>query len=662
MIHQINSKNAADVILKYNNNPENKDESLLNTIMSEYGGDGDGKVRKELVMHIYDALAKQTNADPAHRAKFEAEFDARFAETGFVNTKRMDEMLLRMIATPEIIAQQIEEEVDSKSGAVKGAGSPFYDELIAKIDKNNVAQVMEAYKALGTGETLIDALASEIGSDAKTERQVAIQHVFDAYADSLGTPEKVRELFTEELTAEANAFFPMSTSKLDKYMDYLSATPETIVTSMEEMIDDDFTAGAVDEREFQVLLNLVTKDNIVETFLAYDNLEDTDESLIEAITSEWTDDKNIRKEAVMHLYDALSKKFNVSSEVREEFETELNKQFDKTFGMVNTEKLDDMIDQIVGGATTAGAFVHDLSRFEHTAEQGARKLTLGNGKVWTAGALKQSAIDGAKKDPGFAKVENPFIPRPLPYINEDGKIEPTVEVLHPVKVKGKNGKPIERTLEGKVVLLNPGHGGYNPHNGFFDAGTVLSVKNAEGKDMPIEEWRVSDTYTRELAAKLQAKGATVLIVAGPVTGKGAMADAKYLESFMKGEKGPKEIRNLIKNTNRANMAFMSIHVESVKARPGDKACTVRANNDDGDLALANKVQAHVAANIASLAPSPCQNDYYVTRVMGDDIPAVLVELGNIANDVVSKSLLSSGDRDKYTDALALSLEETLLKK
>lgn len=48
--------------------------------------------------------------------------------------------------------------------------------------------------------------------------------------------------------------------------------------------------------------------------------------------------------------------------------------------------------------------------------------------------------------------------------------------------------------------------------------------------------------------------------------------------------------------------------------------------------------------------------------MGPKIPAVLLELGNIANDNIAASLLSSNDRGKYTQAVADALEETLLKK
>ena len=53
-----------------------------------------------------------------------------------------------------------------------------------------------------------------------------------------------------------------------------------------------------------------------------------------------------------------------------------------------------------------------------------------------------------------------------------------------------------------MIILNPGHGGYQQNNGNFDPGTVLSVKNKEGKEMPIEEWRVAQSYTEKLADHL----------------------------------------------------------------------------------------------------------------------------------------------------------------
>ena len=644
ILSKITPKNVEEIILEYTNNPNNKKkEGILETIGGEWNK---SDIIDKAMLKIYDALAHAQKTDPEYRDKFINEKD---------NSKRQD-MLLRMIGTPEIIAAQLEKEVDHNKGAV---GTDSFNDVLNLINKNNIADVMAEYEKLGTGESIIEAIIDETSS-SETDRQNAVMHVFNAYAEHLGTPAKVREAFETELAKETQSKIYMSSNTLDKYIEYMTADPKTIATQMEKLIDNNFIAGAVNEREFQVLLNLITKDNIIDVITEYDNIEDSDESLIKGILRETHDNKADRKAAVMHIYDTLAQKFNVPKETKIEFEAELNHQLYEKWGLVDTTKLDDIINSIVGGATTAGAFRSDLSRFEHTTEEGRVKLTLGNGKVWTAGDLKQSAIDSAKDDPGFTKVNNPFIPRPLPYVNSSGNIEPTCEILRPTPAKG-----VEQTLQGKLVILNPGHGGYNPHSGFFDAGTVLSVKNAEGKEMPIEEWRVADLYTRDLAAKLQAKGATVLIISGPVTGKGAMADedVDYLAYLMKGERNTQEVRDLITSTDRSNISFMSIHVESVKENPDKKACTVRPTRDDAsDKKLANNISQNISQNLIHLTPTIEENNYYVTRTMGKDIPAVLVEIGNIANEDVAKSLLSSGDRDKYTTALALALETSLLER
>lgn len=90
-------------------------------------------------------------------------------------------------------------------------------------------------------------------------------------------------------------------------------------------------------------------------------------------------------------------------------------------------------------------------------------------------------------------------------------------------------------LDKKVVILNSGHGGYQQSNGSFDPGTVLSVKNAEGKEMPIEEWRVAKSFVDKLSDDLRSRGATVIFVSGAVR-NGGMAKQQYLENMLAGKK------------------------------------------------------------------------------------------------------------------------------
>ncbi|MDE6138125.1 MAG: N-acetylmuramoyl-L-alanine amidase, partial [Candidatus Gastranaerophilales bacterium] len=415
--------------------------------------------------------------------------------------------------------------------------------------------------------------------------------------------------------------------------------------------------GAAGTESFDELVNLVTPQNAAQVIKAYDDLK-TGETLIKGISREVNSKKDVRKNNIMHIYDMLAKQKGVTDSKRAEFEQELNKEFN-SWGLVDTKKLDEIINSITG--TQANPQVSQVGEVQNNdapmpikdLEGGNYKVKLGNGKVLTANALRKDAITSARKDEGFKDVKNPVINRPLPNVNSAGKIEAASEVRLPTN---KNG-----SMKGKVVIVNAGHGGYSPKNGFFDSGTVLSVKDANGQKKPIEEWRVAGSYTEELTKKLQAKGATVVVVSGPVR-SGGMAEDKYLENMLAGKRGTDDVRKLFQNTKKANIAFVSIHVESVKNDPNRKACTVRANNDDGDQALAQKIQQHVGKNIYCLRPEVATNDYYVTRAMGTQIPAVLLELGNIANDKIAASLLSSNDRGKYTQAVADALEETLLKK
>lgn len=543
--------------------------------------------------------------------------------------------------TPTELAKMIFAKSKEYYGAV---GKPDFDALINQINPKNASIVLKEYKKI-SNETLMTTLSHEIRSD-KDKRKAAMLHVYDALAGERGTPASIKEGFKKELENQFDSFGMVNTKKLDTTLNRMMASAENIALWMKNEIHSKW--GAVGRDSFNELTALVTQNNAEQVIKAYTGLK-TGESLIEGITSEVKSSKESRKAAVMHIYDMLAKQKGVPASKRAEFENELNAQFN-SFGFVNTKKLDEMINSMINSSTPSVANKNTTKPY---SKDDSTKITLGNGKTYTAEQLRRGAISSAKKDEGFKDVKNPYIVRPLPNVNSNGKIEAMSEI-HPST--NKNGP-----LKGKVVIVNAGHGGYSAKNGFFDSGTVLSVNDANGQKRPIEEWRVSGTYTEDLTKKLQAKGATVVVVSGPVR-NGGMADDKYLENLLVGQRGSADVRKLFKNTKKSNIAFVSIHVESVKDDPSKKVCTVRANNDDGDLALAKKIQQHVGKNIFCLRPEIATNDYYVTRAMGPEIPAVLLELGNIANDNIAASLLSENDRGKYTQAVADALEETLLNK
>lgn len=666
LIHQINSKNAADVILKYNNNPENKDESLLNTIMSEYGGDGDGKVRKELVMHIYDALAKQTNADPAHRAKFEAEFDARFAETGFVNTKRMDEMLLRMIATPEIIAQQIEKEVDNNRAAV---GKNSFNELIELINEDNITEVMEAYKSLNTGESILEAIADEIGSEP-TDRQKAIEHIYDAYAKRVGAPEKVGELFKAELQEQTDSTFPMSTTTLEKYMDYLTATPKEIATEMEALMDDNFIKGATDERDFQVLLNLINADNALEVAIYYDAL-DTKFGLIGSISREYGDSQQSRKDAINHIFNAIADRTYASDEVRQEFVTELDAQFEKS-GFVDPKKMDEIVTNLIeakdrdeDNVKYEPTYKRDLPGGNSKAETKRRDIVIG-ARNYLEKVFYNPHIDGRtqKKIPSFrqqlveriqndstltdtekkikiaaarhARVDVSDVNRPLPTMGSKGIVNTPQVKEH--KPKGPSN--------GKVVLVNIGHTGFNANA--YDAGAASYYENPVGSNryVPIEETDVVVPYANDLIEKLRKDGYTVVEFSGTVD---AMCKDDTVETLS---------ARYAKRFGSKNAMMISFHCDAGKE--GDTGSTIIFNPFD----KAHEKLAHCLDSTlnASSQPSVTKGSYndkgtdcglYVLRE--SEIPSALVEIEYLTGTSAAR-VVSEEFKTKFVNATFAGIE------
>lgn len=431
------------------------------------------------------------------------------------------------------------------------------------------------------------------------------------------------------------------------------------------------SVAAVGSKEFQEAFKHIDKTNVENVIKEYNTISPK-ESLIDMICSEWGSSKDKRKNAVMQVFNTLAEKAGdkiVTDDVKKAFTTELDEQFN-SFGFVSSKKMDEIINDIINPKpqeepvqrlqkkssssavnpnevikTTNGGKSKDIT------PQTLTTIKDKEGNYVTAGTLKSWAISGGKRDKGFSKVKDPYIVRPLPnYNTETRKIEAVTSVLEPT---GKGA------LNGKVVILNPGHGGYQQKNGCFDPGTVLSVKNAEGKEMPIEEWRVAQSYTEKLADDLRSRGANVVMVSGAVR-NGGMAAQKYLENMLAGTKGDDDVRKLLKSTNKSNMLFLSVHVESAKERPHAKQCSVKPSSEK-DIKLSENIQKHIGRGFTSLKPKVVKDPLYVNNA-AKGIPSSLLEIGNIANEDITASLLSSYDQKKYMKLVADAIQETLLDK
>lgn len=473
--------------------------------------------------------------------------------------------------------------------------------------------------------------------------------------------------------AETTPTAPQKTTQHNDAPKEKPMSAEEIAAGLEKAADD--YRGAVGREEFNKIFDKINKNNVIDVVQSFE--EQNGKSLINMISDEWSSSHEDRKAAMTKIFDLVAEKTNNKNpELREQFIDELNDEFD-SWGFVSTKKMDKIINGMINPEETdtqasttkpkrgnTGTNAQHLSGkvypneiFYSTNGGKSKDITPttktsikdADGNYVNAGTLKSWAISSGKRDKGFSDVKDPFIVRPLPnYNTETRKIEAVTEVLEPTS---------SGNLDGKVVILNPGHGGYQQNNGFFDAGTVLSVENAEGEQMPIEEWRVAQSYVEKIADNLRDRGAQVVIVSGAVR-NGGMAAQKYIENLIDGEKGDDAVRDVMQSTDKDDMLFLSVHVESVKENPDAKKCTVRYTKDM-DKELADNINKHVQQGFTALTPNPTHDNLYVNRA-AKGVTSSLLEIGNIANESITNSLLSDFDQKKYAKCIADAIEETML--
>lgn len=471
-------------------------------------------------------------------------------------------------------------------------------------------------------------------------------------------PQKTEQV-RKNITPKSTPAVPKTVSQEPKPEKEQSATPNEIAEQIRDAVSSN--VGAVGKEDFSKAFLQINDKNVKQVINAYNELTDNDESLINAVCSEVMSSKDLRKDAVMTIYDNLAKQTKASTPAkRQEFKAELDKEFNKFIGMVNTDKLDAMINEMIDYnpkivKRTTGRKVDDevlkTSNGGNSKDITTSTLTSVKdryGKYCTAGQLKKWAINSAKNDKGFSKVKNPYIVRPLPnYNTESEKIEAVTEL------RDSTGSG---NLNGKVVILNSGHGGYQQSNGSFDPGAVLSVKNAEGKEMPIEEWRVAQSFVDKLSDELRSRGATVIFLSGAVQ-NGGMSEQCYIENMLAGKKGDDDVREVMKDSKKSDMLFLSVHVESTKDKPDAKMCSVRYTKDI-DKKLSDNINKHLQNGFMVLTPTVTKSNLYVNRAT-EGISSSLLEIGNIANGEITNSLLSSYDQKKYMKCVADAIEETM---
>lgn len=402
---------------------------------------------------------------------------------------------------------------------------------------------------------------SKVNTKGKTSTSAKTQA--PTQAKTISRP-KPKPKATGRITKSAAAAGASVGATVGSYMQKIakwgsSYTPNELATNIYTKAEEHW--GAVGKPDFDALIKEINPKNAEAVIKAYPkNSKNTKrESLINTITSEIRSDKELRKKAAMHVYNALATAKKAPESKRKEFQAELNKQFDKLIGMVDTTKLDSMIAGLSGkakvsrgsatpqrvkakaGTSKSGqirksilkAAQKEISDAFYKSRTDSRGITVPSYiDQMVAAVNKNSTLTPTQKQQQIAKIRKAkvnisTISRPFPNVDKSGKIDNTPKVTE----FKPTGKP-----NGKVILLNEGHGGFT--GSAFDGGAYSFQERPKGSNTyyPIEEFQIVKPYSRDLTKKLQAKGYTVVTFAGEVTNMAnrqlvQKLTAKYTKKF-----------------------------------------------------------------------------------------------------------------------------------
>lgn len=429
-------------------------------------------------------------------------------------------------------------------------------------------------------------------------------------------------------------------------------SPKEIATKLEKEAYDKW--GAVGKKSFDDMLNEINPQNASAVIKSYDNA-DYGQSLINRITHEVTSNEGARKKAVMQIYDALAAEKNTPKSVREEFEKELNDRFDD-WGMVDTEKLDEIINKIISGEIK-NEKISGQSKPRISNNNSPVKLTRNSGE-FTVSSLQKGAIHSAKNEAKdnfklFCKENN------IPYDENKLDLAPLDRIPAPT-VKGKSIVANETELlkpttkpNGKVVILNPGHGGYSARTGYFDPGSYSFIKKGNGMYAPLLEYEKMKGYSESLSEELRAQGYAVVITSAHAqTLSDQQSISKLVKNLQNGEKG-----NIKYDKN--NIMFISLHADSEPGKSGSGVCYDSRFEQDSNLT--NILIKNLNQDDWIKADSS-QRNWNVPRKglqvlhQTENIPSVLVEVEYV-NGSKSKNLDSSAFQNRFENKLLDGINE-----
>lgn len=435
-----------------------------------------------------------------------------------------------------------------------------------------------------------------------------------------------------------------------------SYSPEEIAKGLNKSANDHW--GAVEKADFQEMLKQINPKNASAVIKAYKKIS-PNESLINTITSEIRSSKDARKNAVMYIYDSLAKEKNIPQGVRAKFKANLDKEFDKWVGMVDTTQMDKTINSMLAKTSSTQA-TNSSKRTTKVPHNGTVVKLTKSEKTFTVSDLQRGAINSGKKE-AIEKFKEYCKANNIQYDEDMLDLAPIERYPAPVV---KNGKVVstETALlrptskpNGKVVVLNPGHGGYSSRNGCFDPGSYSFIKKGSGKYAPLLEYAKMKEYSDDLTEKLRAQGYAVVIAGGHAQ---TMSDQNTITNVISklnsGQKGGQKY-------SKSNIVLISLHADSQPGSSGSGVCY------DSKFADDTKLQACLNKNLnqddwIKSAPSERRWGEKGIQVLhqSEQNPSVLLEVEYV-NGNKSQNLDSRDYRTRYTNKVVASLNEYFKK-
>ncbi len=449
-----------------------------------------------------------------------------------------------------------------------------------------------------------------------------------------------------------------------------SYSPDEIANKLYEIADNSW--GAVGRPDFDALIKEINPKNVSEVLESYvKNKNNKDkESLIYTITHEIKSNKSARKAAVMKIYDAIAAKKNAPATRRKEFEKELNQQF-SGFGMVNTQRLDGIVAELLK-LPSKKVYIKKIYMENVTKSNlpGSRQVKLSEKSKYpnqTVASLHKQAIQGADKKmrERFKEyceahklvytpdmLDTTALSRiPKPVLDSQGRIVPYVsEILKP-KVQPN----------GKVVVVNSGHGGYNPNNGSFDVGSFSFVKKDNGKYAPHIEYDKVQQYALSMSDWLRDQGYAVVLTQGNYL---AYSHSKALTSLYNDLASGKKAGG--QKYSKNDIALVSFHADSSDKTvdENDRSSVCYCPGHPETFKLAEKINYNLNHNEGTWVKSGLEKrttgtkqQVWILTESSPQIPAVLLETAHI-NGAKGRSNLDAWlFREKFVDSAVQGLNQ-----